>query len=131
MPLVSLSVVLFCLLVALCAHTARALYISSIHSFKCIIYNTIHLTECKVNRFILMCNKINVEVRNIYIKRLKDIREDKDLTQKEIAECLKITQQQYSLYESGKRDLPIDLLVELSKYYKLSTDYILGLSNKQ
>lgn len=65
----------------------------------------------------------------IYIKRLRDIREDRDLTQKEVAEYLKITQQQYSLYESGKRDLPVDLLIELSKYYGLSTDYILGLKN--
>lgn len=65
----------------------------------------------------------------MYIKRLRDIREDRDLTQKTIAEYLKITQQQYSLYESGKRDLPVDLLVELSKYYKLTTDYILGLSD--
>lgn len=65
----------------------------------------------------------------MYIKRLRDIREDRDLNQKTIAEHLKITQQQYSLYESGKRDLPIDLLVELSKYYQLTTDYILGLSD--
>ena len=65
----------------------------------------------------------------IYIKRLKDIREDRDLTQKEIAQYLKITQQQYSLYEKGLRTLPVDLLVQLSKLYGLSTDYILGLSN--
>ena len=65
----------------------------------------------------------------MYIRRLKDIREDKDMTQKEVAEYLKITQQQYSLYENGKRTLPVDLLIELSKLYKLSTDYILGLSN--
>lgn len=65
----------------------------------------------------------------MYIRRLKDIREDRDLTQKEVAEYLKITQQQYSLYENGKRTLPVDLLIELSKMYRLSTDYILGLSN--
>ncbi len=65
----------------------------------------------------------------IFIKRLRDIREDRDLTQKQIADYLKITQQQYSLYESGKRTLPVDLLIELSKLYGLSTDYILGLSN--
>ena len=65
----------------------------------------------------------------IFIKRLRDIREDRDLTQKQIADYLKITQQQYSLYEGGKRTLPVDLLIELSKLYGLSTDYILGLSN--
>lgn len=67
----------------------------------------------------------------IYIPRLKEIRTDKDISQQQIAEYLKITQQQYSLYESGQRDLPIKLLVELSKYYQLSTDYILGLSNTE
>lgn len=66
----------------------------------------------------------------MYIKRLKDIREDRDLTQKEIAQYLKITQQQYSLYESGKRSLPVDLLVQLSAFYGLSTDYILGLKSE-
>ena len=66
---------------------------------------------------------------SIYIKRIRDLREDRDITQKEIAEYLKITQQQYSLYEKGTRTLPIDLLIELSKYYKVSTDYILGLSD--
>lgn len=67
----------------------------------------------------------------IYIPRLKEIRKDRDISQKQIAEYLKITQQQYSLYESGERDLPIRCLVDLSKYYKLSTDYILGLSNEE
>lgn len=66
----------------------------------------------------------------IYIKRIKDLREDRDITQKEIADYLKITQQQYSLYEKGKRTLPIDLLIELSKYYNVSTDYLLGLTNE-
>ena len=58
-------------------------------------------------------DKIFLGVIIIYIKRLRDIREDRDLTQKEVAEYLKITQQQYSLYESGKRALTIDLIIEL------------------
>lgn len=66
---------------------------------------------------------------NIFIKRIKDIREDKDKTQKEIAEYLGITQQQYSLYEKGNRTIPVDFLIMLSKYYKVSTDYILGLTD--
>ncbi len=61
--------------------------------------------------------------------RLKDLREDKDMTQKEIASLLKITQQQYSLYENGIRLIPIDKLIFLAKYYNTSTDYILGLTN--
>jgi transcriptional regulator with XRE-family HTH domain len=67
----------------------------------------------------------------MYIKRLKEIREDKNLTQKEVANILKITQQQYSLYEKGTRNLPVDLLVKLSKLYKVSTDYILELSDDE
>ena len=66
---------------------------------------------------------------NIYIKRIKDLREDKDKTQKEVAEDLGITQQQYSLYEKGNRTIPVDFLIMLSKYYKVSTDYILGLTD--
>lgn len=63
-----------------------------------------------------------------YTKRLRDLREDKDLKQEDIARILKITRQQYQLYESGKRKLPIDLLTELCKFYNVSADYILGLS---
>ena len=63
-----------------------------------------------------------------YTKRLRDLREDKDLKQDDIARILKITRQQYQLYESGKRKLPIDLLTELCKFYDVSADYILGLS---
>lgn len=64
-----------------------------------------------------------------YTKRLRDLREDKDLKQDDIARILKITRQQYQLYESGKRKLPIDLLTELCKFYNVSADYILGLSD--
>ncbi len=62
-----------------------------------------------------------------YTQRLRNIREDHDKLQKDIAELLKITTQQYQLYESGKRKLPIDLLINLCEYYNLSADYILGL----
>lgn len=61
--------------------------------------------------------------------RLRDLREDNDLTQKEIAEYLHIKQNTYSQYENGQRQLPIDVLVKLAEYYKVSTDYILGISN--
>lgn len=62
--------------------------------------------------------------------RLKDLREDKDCTQKQIAELLFITQQQYSLYEKGYRDIPTSYLVTLAQFYGTSVDYILGLSDK-
>ena len=66
-----------------------------------------------------------------YYKRLKELREDNDYTQKQIADVLFTTQPQYYRYESGERDLPCDLLVLLAKHYNVSADYILGLSDKK
>ena len=63
-------------------------------------------------------------------KRIRDLREDNDLTQKQVANKLKCSQQVYSNYELGQRDIPTDILIALSKLYNVSTDYILGLSNK-
>ena len=65
----------------------------------------------------------------MYLRRLKDLREDKDEKQIAIAELLNITRQQYILYETGKRDLPIKYLSILAKFYNTSSDYILGLTN--
>lgn len=65
----------------------------------------------------------------MYLRRLKDLREDKDEKQVVIAELLNITRQQYSLYETGKRDLPIKYLGILAKFYNTSCDYILGLTD--
>lgn len=65
------------------------------------------------------------------IDRLKDLREDKDLYQKEIADYLKITQQQYSRYEIGARTIPIELLNKLADYYNTSIDYIVGRTNEK
>lgn len=66
-----------------------------------------------------------------YYKRLKDLREDRDFTQKDVANILFTTQPQYYRYESNQRDLPCELLVILSKFYNVSTDYILGLSDTE
>lgn len=63
------------------------------------------------------------------LKRMKDLREDNDKYQEDIAKILNITRQQYGLYETGKRTLPIDCLDKLADYYKTSTDYILGRTN--
>ncbi len=64
-----------------------------------------------------------------YTQRLKDLREDKDLKQEAIALTLNITRQQYQLYESGKRKLPIDQLIRICKFYDTSADYILGFTD--
>lgn len=63
-------------------------------------------------------------------KRIKELREDKDLLQKEIAEILKITQRNYSYLETGKTDIPTDILIKLSYFYDISIDYILGLTDE-
>lgn len=68
-----------------------------------------------------------MKMHSISVK-LKDLRESRNLKQKEIAEYLGISQQNYSRYENGNRDLPIRYLEPLSKLYHVSTDYILGLS---
>ncbi len=62
--------------------------------------------------------------------RLKDLREDSDLTQKDIADMLQTTQQQYSKYERGIQEIPAHHLITLAKFYKTTTDYLLGLTNK-
>ena len=70
----------------------------------------------------LGCDKVN-------FNRLKDLREDNDLNQSEIAKVLKTTQQQYSKYEIGIRLIPIDKLNVLADFYKTSIDYIVGRTN--
>ena len=62
--------------------------------------------------------------------RIRDLREDRDLTQKEVAEYLHIRQNTYSQYENGQRQLPIEALIALAKFYNTSTDYILGLTDQ-
>lgn len=56
--------------------------------------------------------------------RLKDLREDHDLTQKQVSEILHVSQVAYSYYEIGKRSLPIELLIKLADFYNVSLDYI-------
>ena len=61
--------------------------------------------------------------------RLKELREDNDLKQKDLADFLHIKQNTYSQYENELRQLPTDILIALAKYYNVSTDYILNLTN--
>ncbi|MGN0538970.1 MAG: helix-turn-helix domain-containing protein [Candidatus Fimenecus sp.] len=61
--------------------------------------------------------------------RLKNLREDADLFQKDLAELLNCSQVCYSLYENGKRDIPTEVLITLSNYYNVSIDYLLGQTN--
>ncbi len=59
-------------------------------------------------------------------RRIRDLREDNDLLQKELADYLQCTQVSYSHYELGKRDIPTDVLIKLADYYHTSVDYLLG-----
>ena len=62
----------------------------------------------------------------MYLRRLRDLREDHDLKQKDVAELLGIHQTVYSRYERGYQNIPLEFLVFLADYYKVSTDYLLG-----
>ncbi|MBR2893093.1 MAG: helix-turn-helix transcriptional regulator [Clostridia bacterium] len=62
-------------------------------------------------------------------KRIRDLREDHDLKQIDIANFLKCTQVCYSHYENGRRDIPTDVLIKLSAFYNVSIDYLLGVSD--
>lgn len=67
----------------------------------------------------------------MYFQRLKDLRQDKDLKQDEIAKMLYMKQQQYSRYENGENKIPIDILIILADFYNVSIDYIVGRTNNK
>ena len=66
-----------------------------------------------------------------YIKRMRDLREDSDKTQQEIADILGTSQTMYARYERGANELPIRHLLKLCKYYSVSADYFLGLTDER
>ena len=63
-------------------------------------------------------------------QRIRDLREDKDLTQKQIGQLLNMSRTGYNQYEIGKNDVPTKILIELAKFYNTSIDYILGLTDE-
>lgn len=66
-----------------------------------------------------------------FYQRIRDLREDSDLSQQQIADFLGITRQQYQLYESGKREMPMHLFITLAQHYNVSLDYLAGLKQKR
>ncbi|ODA40244.1 helix-turn-helix transcriptional regulator [Desulfosporosinus sp. BG] len=64
-------------------------------------------------------------------RRLRDLREDKDLTQQQLATLLKVNQTTYSRYESGALDIPSTSLIKLAEFYNTSIDYLVGLTNNK
>ena len=66
-----------------------------------------------------------------YAERMSNLRQDNDLSQKKVADMLGVAQTTYSQYELEKRPMPIDYLIALCKFYNVSADYMLGLSNRK
>ncbi len=64
-------------------------------------------------------------------RRLRDLREDADLTQKQVAKYLDMSQTGYSKYETGENDIPTQVLIALAKFYHTSVDYLLGLTDER
>ncbi len=62
-----------------------------------------------------------------YYERIRSLREDRDLTQKDVADILKTTQQVYSRYENGTNEIPLHHLITLCNFFNVSSDYILGI----
>ena len=89
----------------------------------------INTAKCSKNAF-SVCAKLYFygEVIIMY-RRIRDLREDHDLTQREVAEMLHCSQQVYSNYELGQRDIPTNILIQLARYYNVSADYILDIDN--
>ena len=65
----------------------------------------------------------------VFQKRLKETRKDRELTQEELGKAIYVSKQEVCLYESGKRTITISHLITLAKYYNVSIDYLVGLSN--
>lgn len=65
---------------------------------------------------------------NVY-RRIRDLREDKDLTQTQLAKEINVSQRTYSYYENGERTIPPEVLIALAKFYNVSVDYILEISD--
>ena len=66
-----------------------------------------------------------------YVRRMRDLREDADLTQRQVAEFLGTSQTMYARYERGANELPIRHLLKLCELYKVSSDYLLGLTDRR
>lgn len=72
-----------------------------------------------------------IRVIHLYFRRIRDLREDSDKSQQEIADYLFVQRTVYCRYERGEREIPVWALIKLAQYYHVSTDYILGLTDKR
>ena len=69
---------------------------------------------------------IDKEVNEMKFQRIQDLRTDADLSQRELSEILHISQRSYSHYETGSRNIPVEMLIRLANYYEISLDYLVG-----
>lgn len=69
--------------------------------------------------------------KNIKYQHIRDLREDADLSQADVANAINCSQVAYSYYEIGRRDIPTETLIKLAKFYNCSVDYLLGLTNNK
>ena len=67
----------------------------------------------------------------MYFQRLKDLREDADLTQRDVAEMLHLNREVYRRYEKGEREIPVWAVIQLAQFYGVTADYLLGLTNER
>jgi transcriptional regulator with XRE-family HTH domain len=81
-----------------------------------------------IEQFVLAYNTLGDYMK---FQRIRDLREDADLTQSEMGKAINLPQRTYAYYESGKRTVPPEVLISLAKYHKTTTDYILGLTDKR
>lgn len=81
-----------------------------------------------IEHFVLAYNILG---DNMKFQRIRDLREDADLTQSEMGKAINLPQRTYAYYESGERTVPPEVLIALAKFHKTTTDYILGLTDKR
>lgn len=81
-----------------------------------------------IEQFVLGYNSIGDYMR---FQRIRDLREDADLTQTEMGKAINLPQRMYAYYESGERTIPPEVLIALAKYHNTTVDYILGLTDKR
>ncbi len=81
-----------------------------------------------IEQFVLSYNIFGDDMK---FQRIRDLREDADLTQTEMGKAINLPQRTYAYYESGERTMPPEVLISLAKFHKTSVDYILGLTDKK
>ncbi len=77
------------------------------------------------------CTLQNREVNYMKFQRIQDLRTDADMSQRQLSEILHISQRSYSHYETGSRNIPVEMLIRLANYYDISVDYLVGRTDKK